>query len=201
LLATALGDYNFNKSMSPLVIIQIIIFSLGTFILIQISKKSLGSFKVHGFYRFFVFEFTLALVVLIFPYWFENPFSFQQIVSWILLSVSLLFLIQSCHFLTKFGGSKKREMHPSNFKIEDTVNLVKEGVYKYIRHPMYSSLLFLAFGAMFKHITVFTVLLASGTILFLIFTAKTEEKENIDFFGLTYQKYIEETKMFIPFLF
>ena len=92
-------------------------------------------------------------------------------------------------------------MHPSNFKIEDTVNLVKEGVYKYIRHPMYSSLLFLAFGAMFKHITVFTVLLASGTILFLIFTAKTEEKENIDFFGLTYQKYIEETKMFIPFLF
>ena len=81
-------------------------------------------------------------------------------------------------------------MHPYNFEIEETVTLVKEGIYKYIRHPMYSSLLFLAFGAMFKYITVFTVLLAAGTLLFLIFTAKTEEKENLEFFGLAYQKYI-----------
>jgi len=187
--------------MNVIVIIQIIIFTLGTIFLIQLSKKSLRSFKVHGFYRFFVFEFNLALVVLNFPYWVHNPFSLQQIVSWILLSISLLLLIQSYHFLTKFGGSKKREMHPSNFEIENTVNLVKEGVYKYIRHPMYGSLLFLAFGTMFKHITVFTVLLAVVTLLFIIFTSKIEEKENLEFFGLDYKKYIEETKMFVPFLF
>lgn len=187
--------------MSFLVIIQIIIFSLGSIFLIQISRKSLRSFKVHGFHRFFVFEFTLALIVLNFPYWIENPFSLQQIISWILLSISLLLLIQSYHFLTTFGGSKKRDMHPSNFEIENTISLVKEGVYKYIRHPMYGSLLFLALGAMFKHITLITVLLAVITSVFVIFTSKIEEKENLEFFGPDYQKYIEETKMFIPFLF
>ena len=187
--------------MSLIVIIQIIVFSIGTFFLILLSKKSLRSFRVHGFYRFFVFEFTLALVVLNFPYWIQNPFSLQQIISWLLLSISLLLLIQSYHFLTTFGGSKKRDMHPSNFEIENTVTLVKEGVYKYIRHPMYGSLLFLAFGAMLKHITIFTALLALLILLFVTFTAKTEEKENLEFFGPDYQKYIEQTKMFVPYLF
>lgn len=187
--------------MDNITIIQSSAFILGTIILVLISKRSLRSYKYHGFYRFFVFEFTLSLIILNIPHWLENPFTFQQIVSWILLFISLLLVIQSFYLLSKYGGSKKRDMHPSNFEIENTVNLVKKGVYKYIRHPMYGSLLFLAFGALFKHITFFTVLLAVGTLLFLIITAKFEEKENLEFFGIAYEEYKKETKMFVPFLF
>jgi len=197
----SLGAYNYDKSMSLLEIIQIIIFCLGNIFIILISHKSLRSFKVHGFYRFFVFEFTLALILLNIPYWIKNPFSFQQIVSWILLSISLILLIQSFYFLAKYGGSKKRKSYSANFDFENTAYLVRKGIYKYIRHPMYGSLLFLAFGAMFKYISFFTVGLAVVTLLFLIFTAKVEEKENIKYFGLDYDEYMKETKMFIPFVF
>jgi protein-S-isoprenylcysteine O-methyltransferase Ste14 len=186
--------------MNLLFVIQLVLFSLGTVFLILVSKKSLRSFKVHGFYRFFVFEFTLSLVLLNIPYWFKNPFSPLQIVSWILLSVSILLLVQSIYFLVKHGGSKKRKNSPANFEFENTASLVKEGVYKYIRHPMYGSLLFLALGTMFKYISLFTVSLTIIILVFLFFTAKIEEKENIKFFGIDYKEYMKKTKMFVPFV-
>ena len=187
--------------MNILYIIQVFVFILGTIFLIIVSRKSLLSTKVHGFYRFFVFEFTLALVLLNIPYWFTDPLSYQQIISWLLLCVSILLLVQSFYFFTKYGDSKKRKNYPSNFEFEDTGILVKKGIYKYIRHPMYGSLLFLALGAMLKYITFFTVLLSIIIVIFLFLTARTEEKENKKFFGSDYEDYMKETKMFIPCIF
>jgi protein-S-isoprenylcysteine O-methyltransferase Ste14 len=187
--------------MSLLTVIQLVIFIVSTIIIILISRKSLRSFKVHGFYRFFVFEITLALVLLNIPYWFSNPFSTRQIFSWIFLFVSLFLLYQSVLFLKKLGGSKKRENNSANFQFENTANLVKDGVYRYIRHPMYGSLLFLSLGTLFKNISVLSILLTVVLILFLVLTAKVEEKENINFFGNSYLEYMKETKMFIPFIF
>lgn len=187
--------------MKILVIIQIVVFILGTIFLILVSKKFLKNTKVHGFYRFFVFEFILALVILNFPYWFINPYSPQQIFSWIFLIVSTYLVIVSVYFFKKYGMSKKREGPSTNYKFEDTVNLVKEGVYKYIRHPMYSSLLFLSLGALFKNISIITIGLTAIIILFLNLTAKVEEKEDVNFFGNSYLEYMKDTKMFIPYIF
>jgi len=36
---------------------------------------------------------------------------------------------------------------------------------------------------------------------FLVKTAETEEKENIEHFGKEYEEYIRETKRFVPLLF
>ncbi len=187
--------------MILLSIIQLVIFFFGTIFLILISNKSLRSFKVHGFYRFFVFEFTLILVLLHIPYWITVPFSIQQIISWVLLLVSIYLIIQSISILKSTGGSKERENNSTNFKFEKTSNLVKNGIYKYIRHPIYSSLLFLSLGALCKNISVLTILLTAFVILFLILTAKVEEKENIIFFGNVYLDYMKETKMFVPYFF
>jgi protein-S-isoprenylcysteine O-methyltransferase Ste14 len=187
--------------MSLITIIQIIIFALGTVFLIFISRKSLLNIKVHGFYRFFVFEFTLALVLINIPYWFTNPFSLQQIISWCLLLISIYLVAQSVFFLKNIGAYNKREESYTNFGFENTAKLVKVGVYKYIRHPMYGSLLFLCLGAVLKNISVVTLILSILMIIFLITTAKVEEKENISFFGNSYSEYMKETKMFIPYIF
>ena len=37
------------------------------------------------------------------------------------------------------------------FKFEKTTELVTSGIFKYIRHPLYSSLIFLTWGIYFKH--------------------------------------------------
>jgi protein-S-isoprenylcysteine O-methyltransferase Ste14 len=75
------------------------------------------------------------------------------------------------------------------------------GAYKYIRHPLYSSLLFLAWGVFFKDPSWLGGILALAATIFLVVTAKVEEAEDIRFFGPAYQIYRKQTKMFIPFLF
>ena len=84
--------------------------------------------------------------------------------------------------------------------IEKTTTLVAVGAYKYIRHPIYGSLLFLAWGAFFKDMSSATGMLVLVATVFLVVTAKVEEVENIRFFGSAYLSYMEHTKMFIPFL-
>jgi len=84
--------------------------------------------------------------------------------------------------------------------MEKTTKLVVEGAYRYIRHPMYSSLLFLGWGAFFKSISILGMVLAVLATIFLILTGKMEEKENIRYFGREYEGYINKTKMFIPFV-
>jgi len=186
--------------MNLLSTIQIVIFFLGTILLVYISRKSLLNFQVHGFYRFFVFEFTLILLLLNIPHWFDYPFTLQQIVSWILLFISLLLLVQSLYFFKKYGDTKQRGDNEANFEFENTISLIQEGIYKYIRHPMYGSLLFLALGAMFKNISIISVSLTAAAIIFIVLTAKIEEKENINFFGSDYKSYMKRTKMFVPLI-
>ena len=85
--------------------------------------------------------------------------------------------------------------------IEKTTELVTVGAYRYIRHPLYSSLLFLAWGAFFKNPSWVGIPLVLLAAFFLTMTAKVEETENVRYFGITYQNYMKNTKMFIPFLF
>ena len=86
-------------------------------------------------------------------------------------------------------------------EFERTTTLVTVGAYRYIRHPLYSSLLFLAWGVAFKVPSWLSGLLAVVATLFLVATAKADEAEDIRFFGPAYQEYMKKTKMFIPFLF
>jgi protein-S-isoprenylcysteine O-methyltransferase Ste14 len=64
---------------------------------------------------------------------------------------------------------------PSLADYEKTTELFTTGVYGYIRYPFYSSLLFLAWGIVFKQITWLTLVLGIAAIIFLIITAKKEE--------------------------
>jgi len=180
---------------------QIIVFTIGTLFLIYISRKSLLRTKTHGFYRFFVFESCFLLILINATYWFKNPFTFLQIISWIFLIISAYLVFKSTALLKEYGGIEKRKTDPENFKFENTSVLLTNGIYKYIRHPMYSSLLFLCLGTFLKNISVYSVILTIIAVSFLIFTAKAEEKENIKFFGKSYTEYMIETKMFIPLIF
>jgi len=182
-------------------VIRITLFILLSIFLVVFSWRHLHNPKCHGFYRFFAFEGTLILVLLNISFWFKNPLSPLQLVSWTFLSFSILFVVQGFHLLKKLGGPKGRAVTSENLPFEDTVNLVIGGVYKYIRHPMYSSLLLLAWGAFLKHITIYGIFAVLITTAFLVATAKMEERENISFFGSNYEEYIKKTKMFIPYLF
>jgi protein-S-isoprenylcysteine O-methyltransferase Ste14 len=180
--------------------IRISLFILCSLFFIRFSWRALKNPGTHGFYRFFVFESILLLVLLNHPYWFKDPFSPLHLLSWLLLLISIFFIIQALMMLKQCGGHADRQEMPENLSFENTLHIVDKGLYRYIRHPMYSSLLFLGWGAFFKHITVLSIILTLLATGFLIAGAKVEERENLRFFGRLYKHYMQRTKMFIPWI-
>ncbi len=166
-----------------------------------LSRRSLPNLRSHGFYRFFAWEAILALILVNVDNWFDAPFSLRQIVSWLLLIASLFLVIHGARLLRVMGKPVDDRDDPSLVGLEKTSELVTVGAFRYIRHPLYSSLLSLTWGAFLKGVSWATVGLALLATALLVITARKEEAENIDYFGAAYQNYMGQTKMFIPFLF
>jgi protein-S-isoprenylcysteine O-methyltransferase Ste14 len=184
------------------IVLKTFLFVVASAGIVYISRASLRSPRSHGFYRFFAWEAMLALILLNVEYWFWNPFSLQQVLSWIFLIASAFLVVHAVHLLRHIGKpTEQRSEDEASIGFEKTTQLVVVGAYKYIRHPMYSSLLFLTWGVLFKDISWLSGIFALAATVFLVATAKAEEAENIRFFGTSYQTYIKQTKMFIPFLF
>lgn len=170
--------------------------------IVYVSRASLRAPGSHGFYRFFAWEFIVALVLLDIPVWFSDPFAWHQLISWVLLFVCFVPLIFGVRTLTTRGKPvKRREDDASLLAFEKTSTLVTTGIYRYIRHPLYSSLLILAWGLFFKDPSGLGGLLALAATLALVATAKADEAECTRFFGAAYRDYMQRTRMLVPYLF
>ena len=180
--------------------VKVAVFLAATAGLAYLSRASLLNPRSHGFYRFFAWEAILALILLNLDGWFREPWSWHQIVSWCLLLVSLFLVVHGVQLLRRVGKPDEGRDEAELVGFERTTKLVTVGAYRYIRHPLYSSLLFLAWGAFFKAPSWVGGLLALAATLLLVVTARIEEVENARFFGPAYEAYRKRTRMFIPFL-
>ena len=122
---------------------KVTIFVLASICIIWVSRSSLRNFHSHGFYRYFAWEIILVLFLINVNYWFLDPFSLSQILSWIFLLISLVLIIRGVQLLQEKGKLDDKRNDPSLVGFEKTTELVTTGIYHYIRHPFYSSLLFL----------------------------------------------------------
>jgi protein-S-isoprenylcysteine O-methyltransferase Ste14 len=187
--------------LTSFLLFKLVVLATGTLAILWVSRKPLRDASSHGFYRFFAWEAILVLVLLNLDVWFVQPWRINQIISWILLVASLVLVIQGFRLLRVMGKPTHERTDPALISLEKTTELVSVGLFAYIRHPLYSSLLFLGWGVFFKQPSWAGICLAVVATVFLTLTAKIEERENIAYFGDSYQAYMQRTKMFIPFLF
>ena len=116
----------------------------------------------------------------------------QQLISWVLLAGSLMVAFFGFYLFYHHGK-------PAD-GMEETTALITSGLYRYIRHPLYLSLILGGFGVMMKDLKWLSFILAFVNLLALYLTAKVEEKEMIKRFGKDYADYMCTTKMFIPYI-
>ncbi|WP_339458697.1 methyltransferase family protein [Pseudomonas sp. EA_105y_Pfl2_R69] len=181
--------------------LQGLAFVLGTLMLLALSWQALRRPKSHGFYRFFAWEAILALLVFNAPVWFIERYALHQRLSWLLLFGSLLLLFAGLYQLRRMGRPDGQRTDAELFAFERTSQLVTSGIFRLIRHPLYASLLLLAWGVACKQpngLSLFLALLAS---LALWLTAKRDEAECLQQFGEAYRDYMQRSRMFIPWVF
>lgn len=160
---------------------------------IAVSLQAWRTKQEYGYYRFFGFETVVLLIVLNVDRWFQDPLSARQLASWLMLAAGTALAIHGAYLLRAVGNAQERG-------IEGTLKLVEVGIYRYIRHPLYGSLMLLAWAVFLKGIGVVSAALALLNTLSLIATSRAEERFNLERFGAAYAEYMERTKRFIPFL-
>jgi len=178
-----------------------IIFGILSILIILVSWRTLFKIKSHGFYRFLSWECIAWLLATNYISWFVNPFGFEQIISWIFLLFSGFMVIVGLIQMKRVGKAINSRNNKTLYQFEQTAVLIDTGIFKYIRHPLYSSLLLLTWGIFLKDTATDLLIVSILSTIFLYLTAIFDEKESISFFGEEYKEYMRRSKMFIPFIF
>lgn len=180
--------------------LEVAVIIVVTLALAFVSRASLLKPESHGFYRFFAWECMLGLFVLNMRFWYVGTNPAYKFISGLLFVASLLLILVSFKLLELSGKPNTRRDDAPMFEFEKTTVLVTSGIYRYIRHPMYASLLFLCWGFFFKQPSLIAGVLAVTASGLLVVAARVEEIENIRYFGDEYRKYMKQTKMFVPYI-
>jgi protein-S-isoprenylcysteine O-methyltransferase Ste14 len=199
-LASDAGLEAGDNTRSDVDTMKLVLFALLSVPIVWASWKTLFNFRHHGLYRFLGWECILFMLLINSEYWFVNPFTARQIVSWVLLLASLGLVIAGILLIRKMGQVNAERTDDSLYKFEKTTRLIEAGIYKYIRHPLYGSLILLSWGVYFKNMSLLPLAMATLSTIFLYITARVEEKEDMEYFGENYSAYMKRTKMFIPFI-
>ena len=181
--------------------VDLMLLAAGTLALIWLSRKSLRCPGRHGFYRFFVWEAILGLVVLNRQPWGEPPAAVHQYLSWILMLLSIYLVARSYRALRRQGAASETRADSTLYAFEKTTALVTTGIFRHIRHPMYASLLALIWGVYFQAPSWPGTALAAIASLLLVLTARADENECLAYFGAPYAAYMRRTCRFIPYLY
>lgn len=115
-----------------------------------------------------------------------NPFSIALIIFSIVLGLLALFNIR-----------------PSNLNIlpqlKDKHQLITSGVYRYIRHPMYTSVILFCLALLITNVDQFSIVVMLILVIDLILKSNVEEMLLSKRFN-SYLNYQKKTGKFLPFL-
>lgn len=178
---------------------DLIAFLLLSGLLVAVSHKPLRRPGSHGFYRYFAWQTMLVLIFLNRPEWGEHPETLHQQIATVLQISSLVLLLAALSgLLPAYGG--KRRVDATLYEFEKTSRLVSSGVFRYIRHPMYASLLALTWAVFCQDPSWPGLALAALATALLVRTTLADEAECLAYFGEEYRRYMQRTRRYLPFL-
>lgn len=180
---------------------RVIIFALLALTVVAVSRRTMFDVRSHGFYRMVSWLCIAWLLAANCRVWFDYPFSVRQLFSWAFLIISVYLVVAGVIMLKKTGKPQNTRDEKSLYNFERTTELIDRGIFRYIRHPLYSSLIFLTWGICFKNPAPELLLISLLSTISLYLTAKFDEKECIAYFGNKYVEYVKKSKRFIPFVF
>lgn len=179
---------------------ELIAFSIAALLILIFSRHVILKPRSHGFYRFFGWECIAWLLINNYRYWFTDFLSVYNIISLIFLLYATCLVIAGIVLIKIKGKADGSRRDDSLYCFERTTELVETGLYKYIRHPLYGSLVFITWGIFFKHPEIYLLIISNIATTAFFTTMIIEEKENISFFGEKYRAYMKRSKMIIPYV-
>ena len=144
----------------------------------------------------------LGFIAAILDFVFLQNFSFQifAVPGLISLIVGGLLRMKARLQLKKKAGFESL-VGTSRLKVLKEHHLVKDGLYKYVRHPLYLGEILRNLGVVVIFSSFYGTLIVLLGSFFLLFRIEIEEKMLIGVFGEEYEEYKRKTKRLIPYIY
>lgn len=115
--------------------------------------------------------------------------------------ISLLGLIFGVIGFTIRIRAKKTLGNYYSYGLKPPEKLVKSGIYRYIRHPIYLALIIYNPMIPMLFYSLYGFLLMQSIVPLILYRIKIEEDMLLEEFGDEYLKYMKNTKKLIPFIY
>ena len=195
-------------------IIILVLFSLQGLVMLfspgslRLQKPEAGGISwVYNLLNLFIILFVTPLVAILLMKNIMEPIEFLRIH---ITSVWILMIIETLGMILLFVGNillywsriiLKRSFRLGGVAPRSEDKLITSGPYRWIRHPMYTSILLMSLGL--------TLLIQSALILFLfimltvfvILLIPSEDAQLQKSYGLTFSQYRQQVKALVPYIY
>ncbi len=128
----------------------------------------------------------------------DFKWSSATVCGFLLIASALMLRNLSRRALNRSGFSG---LGSTRLQIVEDQKLVTDGVYKYVRHPLYLGDLFRNYGFVLIFSSMYGLAFMVLANIFLLARINMEENMLIDAFGDEYRDYIQRTRKLIPFIY
>jgi len=142
---------------------------------------------------------TLCLLIAFIDYFYKLTFFYSNFFITCIIIGSFIIFASVVIRLISIKTLKKQ--FTKELQITKNHQLIKDGIYKYIRHPAYSAMIFTGIGASIFYQSILGLLSCIFILIpTIIYKIKIEEKYLSDLFNEEYAIYKSRVKAFIPFI-
>jgi len=193
-------NYGIQEYLFLFIVTEIIVGLILPFILIKGEKVKIIELKLYsliGFILYVLVGMTLIVILASIDYYYNFSlfnYNLGYSIGFILFILGLVLQGVAEATLGKY-------YLPSIGTVEGQ-KIIKDGIYKYIRHPGYLGEILIFFGLGFVTYSLLGILGAFIVSLMVYFgKVVPEEKYMLEKFGKEYEEYMKETFRFIPYIF
>jgi len=193
-------NYGIQEYLFLFIVTEIIVGLVLPFILIKGEKGKIIELKLYslvGFILYVLVGMTLIVILASIDYY----YSFSLFDYNLGYSIGFILFILGIVLQGVAEATLGKYYLPSIGTIEGQ-KIIKNGIYKYIRHPGYLGEILIFFGLGFVTYSLLGILGAFIVSLMVYFgEVIPEEKYMLEKFGKEYEEYMKETFRFIPYIF
>jgi len=193
-------NYGIQEYLFLFIVTEIIVGLVLPFILIKGEKGKIIELKLYslvGFILYVLVGMTLIVILASIDYYYNFSlfdYNLGYSIGFILFILGLI--------LQGIAEATLGKYYLPSIGTVEGQKIIKNGIYKYIRHPGYLGEIIIFFGLGFVTYSLLGILGAFIVSLMVYFgEVVPEEKYMLEKFGREYEEYMKETFRFIPYIF
>lgn len=167
--------------------------------------KNIFQIRLPSLFRYYRIFFNLVaiigLIIMVRLTFNDNILLFKQTTFLFIISIVLIILGLVVLVIASTTFNLKEFLGIETYEIKMESKLVTKGIYKFMRHPLYTGTILLLSGYFLYVPTLSVLIFLILTFVYIEIGSRLEEKKLLIEFGNDYTEYCKNVKRYFPFIY